>query len=147
MAGRKRRGRVRVLFTRSIEMAGLASMRRMIVTFGRRAGLDRRRAEGFALAVHEAATNTIQHASGSGRLTLRQDRRRRLWAEVSDTGPGVTTVGVGQRPPADAIGGRGVWLAKILCDRVVVRARGAGSVVRLEMRLTRGLRRMNPRLA
>jgi len=38
-----------------------------------------------------------------------------------------------QRPPADRVGGRGLWIANQICDLVQIRSGESGTQVRLQM--------------
>ena len=52
-----------------------------------------------------------------------------LTCEVSDAGDGIDDVLAGQMtPPAAGIGGRGIWLARMLCDAVEIQ-NGVGCTV------------------
>jgi serine/threonine-protein kinase RsbW len=118
-----------------ITVGALASLRAMTIAAACAAGLAPDRAENFALAVNEAATNTIRYAHGTGRLVISRDDDRHLYADVTDTGPGMSTPTGEVRPLPDAAGGRGLWLSRHFCDRIAIRTGAAGTAVRLEMDL------------
>ena len=62
------------------------------------------------LAANEIATNSIRHGGGEGTLLAWIDGDA-VVCEISDEGQ-ITDPLVGRRrPPADAAGGRGLWLA------------------------------------
>lgn len=94
-------------------------------------GLFGARLDGFVLAVNEIMTNAVRHGGGRGRL--------RLWraagtvsCEVRDEGRAVAgRLEPGELPPTTATGGRGLWLARQLCDEVEVETGVAGTVVRV----------------
>lgn len=87
-------------------------------------------------AVSEVATNSVEHGEGRGTVAVwaraaTADEPASVVCEVTDTGllhdpfPGV-------RPPRlDQIRGRGLWLARTLCEAVDVRVDATGTRVRL----------------
>lgn len=96
------------------------------------AGLHAQRLEDFVLAVNEIVTNAVRHAGGHGRL--------RMWlvgailqCEVVDQGRGIPddedegTV----LPPSYAVSGRGLWLARHLCDTLTVHTGPEGTTITL----------------
>jgi len=109
-------------------LADLHGMRRLVTSMAVATGLPGSRADELALAVNEIASNAVVH----GRLpaTLRiWHGDRELICEVSDAGDGIKDVLAGQlTPPSTGIGGRGIWLARMLCDAVEIR-NGIGCTV------------------
>jgi anti-sigma regulatory factor (Ser/Thr protein kinase) len=113
-------------------LAELHQVRRVVVAKATACGLPAARADEIALAVNEIATNAVLH--GRPPATLR------IWAgdaeltcEVSDAGDGIKDPLAGQLAPApDAVGGRGIWLARMLCEAVEIR-NGAGCTVSLRV--------------
>lgn len=99
-------------------------------------GLAGQRLEGFVLAVNEVVTNAVRHGGGRGRLRLWHGRDA-VWCEVRDGGgSGRPDLLDGYRlPPSSATGGRGLWLARHLCDEVDLRTGEDGTTVRLGMQL------------
>jgi serine/threonine-protein kinase RsbW len=118
-----------------VTLGNIAELRTHVLRLAARAGLRPERAEAFALAVNETVANAIQHAGGSGELAVVRDDERRLIAEVSDDGPGIPCSVTITMPPAEAEGGRGLWLARELADHLEVRRGSGGTTVRLEMSL------------
>jgi serine/threonine-protein kinase RsbW len=112
--------------------ADLASVRAFVRATAGDLGLPERRADLLILAVSELATNTLQHTSGGGVVTLRAESGR-LLCEVVDQGP-VRRFGRAM-PPAQEIRGRGLAIVERLCDEVGVTADGDGTRVRLIFRL------------
>ena len=107
-------------------------MRREITGLARHVGLNAARTDEFVLAVNEVATNSIRHGGGRGTLRAWIDSEAAV-CEISDAGV-ITDPLVGRRRPAsDAPGGRGLWLANVLCDLVQVRSGPDGTVVRLRV--------------
>ena len=108
----------------AFDLAGLADVRRRVFAAAGAAGVPAERSAELALAVTEAATNSVRHGGGSGSLSL-WEQDGSLVCEVHDAGV-VDDPLVGRRVPApDAEGGRGLWLAHQLGDLVQVRS-GAG---------------------
>jgi anti-sigma regulatory factor (Ser/Thr protein kinase) len=95
--------------------------------------------EDLVIVASELATNAILHGGGGGRL--------RLWSvdgllalQVSDDGGGfVDAEHAGQVPQEPAAsGGRGLWLARQLCDDVQIHAAPSGTAVTVLLRLSDG---------
>ena len=112
----------------------LAFLRRQVYEYLTSLGFGERRCIDFVLAVNEALGNVLEHADGTGTLTLAHDDEHAI-AEISDTAGLLTDPDAGRsRPPPDAYRGYGLWLMRELCDRVEISADEHGSVVRLSMR-------------
>jgi anti-sigma regulatory factor (Ser/Thr protein kinase) len=99
-------------------------------------GLGPEEGEDLVYAASEVATNAVEHGGGSGVLwTWVADGE--VVCLVDDAGvlgepfPGVVP------PPLDQDRGRGLWLARALCDDVDVSVDGDGTRVRLARRLVR----------
>ena len=109
---------------------GLPALRRIVTRHALDAGLGDDQAMDVALAVTELATNSVRHAGGRGSLRLWQDHDA-FACEITDSGH-VEDLLVGRRrPPLDAQGGRGVWLAHQLTDLVQIRSASTGTAVRV----------------
>jgi anti-sigma regulatory factor (Ser/Thr protein kinase) len=83
-------------------------------------------------------TNSVRHAGGSGVLTLWcQDEQ--VQCEVVDEGPGIPAEHINGHPlpPPFAVSGRGLWLARRLCDSVTIRTGPRGTTVQLVIGLRR----------
>ncbi|NJC74003.1 ATP-binding protein [Planosporangium thailandense] len=114
----------------------ITAVRHAVSGRAHRAGLAGRRLDDFILAVNEVMTNVARHAGGSGVLTLwRQDRTLRC--EVTDSGPGMPPEHLHEQPlPSPfAVNGRGLWLARRLCDRVTIETGPQGTTVGLAIAL------------
>ncbi|HEX3563354.1 MAG TPA: sensor histidine kinase [Solirubrobacterales bacterium] len=109
-------------------LADLHALRQTIRSLAVEAGLPRARADELVLAVHEIATNAVIH--GCSPTTLRAWRaNRELVFEVSDCGEGIKDALAGQLTPAAAgLGGRGLWLTRLLSDAVEI-SNGTGCTV------------------
>ena len=93
-------------------------------------GFGHDRAEDVVLAVNELATNAVEHGAGDAEICLWTDADGFV-VEVHDRGflrnplPGL----VAPRPAEPR--GRGVWIARQLCDSLHVWSDAAGTHVRL----------------
>jgi anti-sigma regulatory factor (Ser/Thr protein kinase) len=111
----------------------LSSLRTLVRGEAESAGFKRSRAEDFALAVSEAAANSVRHAGGHGTLLLWREPAAFV-AELRDAGS-IDDPMVGRvEPAAHPDGGQGLWLANHLCDLVQVRSFPDGTRVRLHIR-------------
>jgi anti-sigma regulatory factor (Ser/Thr protein kinase) len=112
----------------SFGLADLAAVRRTIGSLALEAGLPRSRADDLVLAVNEIATNAVVH--GRSPATVRAWRTDgELVFEVTDCGSGINDALAGQLAPARGdLGGRGLWLTRLLCDAVEIR-NGVGCTV------------------
>jgi anti-sigma regulatory factor (Ser/Thr protein kinase) len=109
----------------------LDRVRQLVTQAAREAGLDQDRADRLTLAVNEVATNAIQHATGTARVTIRTAGGH-LLVDVEDAGPGIPAQTTRPDLPApEATGGRGLWLARQFCDRVEIVTGPGGTRVRL----------------
>jgi len=128
------------LFSRRFDREGIAEARRGLAGCAAEAGLTGLRLEGFVLAINEIMTNAVRHGGGSGRIRLWRTVAG-LACEISDPGPAATADrnpldwparNNGHRlPPTTATGGRGLWLARHLCDTMGVESGRGGTTVRL----------------
>ena len=126
------------LLDQAFDVGNLVAVRATVAAHADAAGLSARRVGEIVLLVHELASNAVRHGGGSGRL--------RMWVtgdavrcEVSDTGPGLPDryLGTLAQPALDAVGGRGIWLIRELCDRVDWRSGPDGTVVTVSVELDR----------
>jgi anti-sigma regulatory factor (Ser/Thr protein kinase) len=112
----------------SFGLEDLSAVRRAIGTIALDAALSPDRTEELVVAVNEITTNAVIH----GRLPATV----RVWhtdgeivVEVADAGDGIGDPLAGQlTPPTDGLGGRGLWLTRLLCDAVEVH-NGSGCTV------------------
>jgi anti-sigma regulatory factor (Ser/Thr protein kinase) len=114
--------------TLDFNLADLRKVRRLVTSTAVASGLPGSRADEVALAVNEIASNAVVHGRLPATLRIWQEDDG-LICEVSDTGDGIADVLAGQLTPApNRIGGRGIWLARMLCDAVEIR-NGVGCTV------------------
>ena len=109
---------------------GLADVRPAVLAAAGAAGIGPERSAELALAVGEAANNSVRHGGGSGVLRVWESDGA-LVCEVRDTGC-IEDPMAGRRAPApDAEGGRGLWLVHQLGDLVQLRSGEQGTAVRV----------------
>jgi anti-sigma regulatory factor (Ser/Thr protein kinase) len=111
-------------------------LRRELTVAVATSGLEAEAGEDLVYAASEVATNAVEHGGGHGLL----------WTWVAD-GEAVCLVADAGRiheafpgvvpPPLDQDRGRGLWLARALCDDVEVAVDDDGTRVRLARRLVR----------
>jgi anti-sigma regulatory factor (Ser/Thr protein kinase) len=110
----------------------LGELRGYLAEHARCAGLDAARASDLVLAASEVATNSVLHGGGSGTLRVWRDDGC-IGCDIRDEGRIDEPLVGRQRPDADQLSGRGIWLANQLCDLVQIRSAPTGSIVRLQM--------------
>jgi anti-sigma regulatory factor (Ser/Thr protein kinase) len=114
----------------------LGSLRRDLTTAVAASGLRAEAGEDLVYAASEVATNAVEHGGGTGVLWTWVAHGEAVCL-VADPGrldepfPGVVP------PSVDQDRGRGLWLARALCDEVDVAVDGDGTRVRLARRLVR----------
>jgi len=117
-------------------MLDLSAVRRLVAEQAMAAGLEPHRVPEAVLAVHEIASNALVHGTGKGQLRAWVAGRELLY-QVSGNDL-IRARFPGHLPPKlDAEGGRGLWLARQLCELLAVRATPDGSVIRLHFTLPR----------
>jgi anti-sigma regulatory factor (Ser/Thr protein kinase) len=101
-------------------LGDLQAVRRLVGSFAINAGLSGARTEEIVLAVNEIATNALLH--GQPPATVRAwNADEEIILEVVDAGEGIPDALAGQLPPpAQGLGGRGLWLTRLLCDAVEI---------------------------
>ena len=95
-------------------------------------GIGEDRAAKLALAVTEIATNALIHADGGAHLEI-ITQSGAVTVEISDHGPGLPPDRIVELPPPSHDRGRGLWLAKHLCDHVDVLTTADGTRIALTM--------------
>jgi anti-sigma regulatory factor (Ser/Thr protein kinase) len=110
----------------------LAAVRETVAQAARAAGCDGDRVDDLVLAVNEVATNAVEHGSGDAHLALWTGPGvRELLCEVHDGGRLTDPLpGLRAPHPADPRG-RGLWIARQLCDLLHVWSDAAGTHVRI----------------
>jgi anti-sigma regulatory factor (Ser/Thr protein kinase) len=88
--------------------------------------VDRDTIDGFVTAVHEVLANGLKHGRPPVELSVWVETAK-LTCLVVDYGSGIANPLAGYRSPdADLESGRGLWLARQLCDELVIRNTDAG---------------------
>lgn len=125
-------GLQRSLLSRTFTRSDVTAVRHAVARAAAGVGMSRRRLDDFVLAINEIITNAVRHGGGQGRLRL-WSLGDLLWCEVADRGPGMPRgSGDGSRlPPSFSVGGRGLWLARHLCDTLSIQSGPQGTVIRL----------------
>jgi anti-sigma regulatory factor (Ser/Thr protein kinase) len=92
-------------------------------------------AQEFVFAVHEVATNAVRHGRPPIRVRVWSTPDRTL-CTVSDRGGGFDNPFAGYTPAREDPSeyGRGLWMARQLCDRVEFSGTAEGFIVRLSAR-------------
>jgi anti-sigma regulatory factor (Ser/Thr protein kinase) len=102
-------------------LADLPRLRRLVTSTAIDAGLAGYRADELALALNEVATNAIVHGAPPAALLI-WVRDGEIICQVNDSGAGIEDALAGQLAPRpDGGGGRGLWVARLLCDAVEIR--------------------------
>lgn len=115
----------------------LAVLRRALAAHAQVVDLPADRVDDAVYAVSEVATDCLEHGAGHGRLLMWAAGGELIW-EVHDPGRGGSTTGLpttparlGLTPPGRSDDrGRGMWIARELCDRLHVWSAGDGTSVR-----------------
>lgn len=110
---------------------GLRGMRAAVRHHAGRAGLGTDRADALVLAISELVSNSIEHGAGHGSVSW-WTQPARVIAEVHD--PGMLSDALPGLCPPEPTGerGRGVFLARRLCDLVHLWTGPDGTRVRVE---------------
>jgi anti-sigma regulatory factor (Ser/Thr protein kinase) len=123
----------------TFERGGLYTLRATVAAHASAQGASPVQVEHLVIIASELATNAIAHGGGCGSLRLWRDGDQ-LYCQVSDAGPGIPeprTAGT-QPPPPHLPGGRGVWIARQLCDRLDIAAGPDGTTITAMIDLANG---------
>jgi anti-sigma regulatory factor (Ser/Thr protein kinase) len=120
-----------VLLQQGFDVRDLVEVREQVHLTCVAAGLPGARAEGFSASINEAMTNAIVHGGQVREVTVSmgQDGVR---ADVVDDGRAERFEVPSRPPPPEYTGGRGLWIASQLCDRVRISTDEPGTRVVLE---------------
>ncbi len=117
------------------EVDGLHDVRSMITSTGIAAGLSESRGGDLVVAASELAANSVLHAGGHGIARVWSEDGA-IVVEVRDEGVIENPEQLGRHEPdPSGAGGRGLWIARQLCDEVAIRSGTDGTRVRLRMAL------------
>jgi anti-sigma regulatory factor (Ser/Thr protein kinase) len=122
---------------RSLDLAaGLIDTRDLVRSAADDAALAPDRVAGAVLAAHEVAMNALTHGLGHGAVRV-WTTSGELVCEVEDHGPGLSDPLMGsERPDNGRPHGRGLWIARQLCDRLEIESAPGSTFVRLRWRLS-----------
>lgn len=115
---------------------GLGRVRQLVGSCAEGAGLAPEAVSDLVTAASELAANSVAHGGGKGTAWVWADAAD-VVVEVADAGLIAEPLAGRRRPQVAQHGGRGLWIANLLCDLVQVRSGDEGTVVRLRMSLTR----------
>jgi anti-sigma regulatory factor (Ser/Thr protein kinase) len=115
-------------------IAQIPEARREIGRAGSRAGLSPAAVERLTVATHEILANAIVHGGGQASVSVQLDDGRMV-VTVTDPGSGWTGGVPAVRPDRQQLGGRGLWLARNLCDDLTIAHDSTGTTVRLFMNI------------
>jgi anti-sigma regulatory factor (Ser/Thr protein kinase) len=93
-------------------------------------------ADAVLIVVGELSSNAVRHAGGRGQLRMWHDGVA-VYCAISDHGQGIgDPAGAGRsQPPAGALGGRGLWIARELADGMEITSTPEGTTVTTCFRL------------
>ncbi|MFG3497799.1 ATP-binding protein [Streptomyces sp. NPDC047928] len=125
-----------VLLRRGFGGADIPELRVLVDSCAALAGLAEPRRGEFVVAVDAVAGNAVRHAGGRGLLVLARTPKE-LECRVSDRGPGFTEDVIPPLAPGidGACPGRGLWLTRLVTDRLSVAPGAVGATVTFAMRL------------
>ena len=110
----------------------LVEVRDTVARAAHAAGCDRDRVADLVLAVNEVATNAVEHGSGDAHVALwTGPGSRELLCEVHDGGRLLDPLPGLRAPHPSDPRGRGLWIARQLCDLLHVWGDHAGTHVRI----------------
>lgn len=110
----------------------LHDVRTLVATGASAGGLGPRRVSELVVSASELASNSVLHGGGRGLATVWENGAS-VFVEVADAGTIVDPT-VGQvRPAPAAEHGRGLYIAKQLCDEVAIDSTKSGTRIRLRM--------------
>jgi anti-sigma regulatory factor (Ser/Thr protein kinase) len=125
-----------VALDQSFRTGDLYSLRAAVSAHASALGGKQEQVETLVIVASELATNAIVHGGGAGRLQL-WSLDGQLLLRVTDRGPGIADpnrAGRTAREPS-ALGGRGLWIARQLCDEVDIASGPSGSAVTVTVHL------------
>ncbi len=122
-----------MLYSAPFVAATVSAVRREIGRCSSSAGLDAARSDEFVVAVGEILANAVIHGGGSGEVVVCLEAGY-VRCVVNDRGAGMPEgYGRPQYPDPTAEGGRGLWLAQMLCSRLMLDSSPRGTRIELCM--------------
>jgi len=122
-----------------VDTASVSTARRALFEFAHALGMTDSAAADCALAGHEIVANSVRHGGGTAHLSIWNEDET-LICEVKDAGRFGDALAGRTKPSEKGRSGRGLWMANQLCDLVQVRSETDGTVVRLHMNRSSGVR-------
>lgn len=108
--------------------AEIPAVRQSALAWALDAGMAEDAAHEFLIAIYEIASNAVEHGGGRG-IGRFWSAANCLYCEVWSAQPIVNPLIAGYRPPGAAQErGRGLWLARQICERVTIRNNGGATV-------------------
>jgi anti-sigma regulatory factor (Ser/Thr protein kinase) len=123
----------------TFETGGLYAVRAAVAAYASELGAAALQVENLVMIASELATNAIAYGGGGGRLRVWREGAL-LRCEISDHGPGLESPEQAgeEKPPASAVGGRGLWIARRLSDALdITNGPGAGATITATIDLNR----------
>jgi anti-sigma regulatory factor (Ser/Thr protein kinase) len=117
----------------SYDRTDLAPVRRLVASHAQGTGLAAERVSDLVLAASEIAANTVGHTNSGGTLYVWHDQREVI-CQAHDLGY-IADPLVGRVRHSPENRGHGLFLVNQVCDLVELRTCGAGTTVRMHMRL------------
>jgi len=113
-----------------VDASSLYTLRAAVSAHASELGMGDRQLDKLLVVATELATNVIRYGGSAGRLRLWRSGDM-LACQVDDDGPGMTGADqAGMQPVAlGAVGGRGLWIVRQLCDQVTITSDGHGVTV------------------
>jgi anti-sigma regulatory factor (Ser/Thr protein kinase) len=125
----------RIPLDQTFDANNLVALRSAVAAHGAALGLPDEQCDDLVLLAHELASNAVLHGGGQGRLRLWAGDSH-IYCQVTDNGPGMPReiTGDHEQPPLGATGGRGLWLVRILSEKIDLRSGPAGTTVTAALR-------------
>ncbi len=122
----------------AFERGGLYSVRAAVAAHASALGASPSQVGHLVLIASELVTNAVAYGGGTGRIRLWREESR-VRCEISDKGPGIPeTTDLGFRQPAvSSQSGRGLWVARTLCDEIDIVTGPSGTTVTVSMNITK----------
>ncbi|QGV77437.1 ATP-binding protein [Streptomyces ficellus] len=125
-----------LLLRRRFAGVDIPRLRVLVESCAALSGLPEARRGDFVVAMDAVAGNVVQHAGGAGLLVLARTAEE-LRCRVTDRGPGFTEDVIPDLAPGlnGACRGRGLWLTRLITDRLAVTRGPDGTTVTFAMTL------------
>ncbi len=130
MVGKQVADQTVVFANQTFNLDDLHLVRDLVRSAAAHAGVTTDDLDRLLVAVTEMAGNAIRYAGGGGTISVHRDAKC-LIVTISDTGPGLPVTVTMDRPDPGALGGRGLWLARVMCPDLTIASSPAGVTVTL----------------